>query len=538
MTALSTNFGHLVREDYERLIRDGMTDSHAAEVSLRAYRSMTDDGAADHSNHFCEEPGACEEFGSELDRAFVDSMFPLLERGSQAWQCWAPEEDWELWYAEHEADPKREEIDAAVFEEFTARRAKADAERAAALTSAKHDQHVAMMADWWGISMDEARDRIDAEETWIANYRAEHPEATRGEAEAARINEHTAALVHHEGVKKRLEQLRIDAEARRLFVVETGGFGLFDPSRVLDIHDPGTASTGYLIEKVLERGQLSMLFADSYVGKSFLTLDWAARITMGRDWIGRDVQSGRVLYLAMEGHATLRTRLEAWEAFNFATVDRDRLVAYPNVVNLLDPNSLASLADYQAQEQFDLIVVDTLSRSISGADENSTELMGAYIAALSRLREAHEPSHVLTVHHAKKGEVEVYRGSTTLGAGMDAVFAMRRANLNDPNDEGRRLLFQKTKSYDPPPTVSLAFRQVPPSAVLVRDISAGVDPVTRLLLTMPPPVTRSDLKSALVAAGMYGSEGSANARIQKLLGIGALLTDGIHITVGAGHAVP
>ena len=49
---------------------------------------------------------------------------------------------------------------------------------------------------------------------------------------------------------------------------------------------------------------------------------------------------------------------------------------------------------------------------------------GAYVAALSKVREASAETSVLVVHHSKKDAPDEYRGSTVLFAALDRVLCL------------------------------------------------------------------------------------------------------------------
>lgn len=71
-----------------------------------------------------------------------------------------------------------------------------------------------------------------------------------------------------------------------------------------------------------------------------------------------------------------------------------------------------------------LIVIDTLSRSMTG-DENDTRDMNAFVRGCDRLREA-TGAAVLVVHHSGWSSDERMRGSTVLMAAADSVVAVTR----------------------------------------------------------------------------------------------------------------
>ena len=72
----------------------------------------------------------------------------------------------------------------------------------------------------------------------------------------------------------------------------------------------------WLIEGVMERGALVVLYGPPGEGKSFTALDWALSVATGRAWVGRSVKKGPVIYVVAEGGAGIRKRVQAWQEVN------------------------------------------------------------------------------------------------------------------------------------------------------------------------------------------------------------------------------
>jgi hypothetical protein len=96
-----------------------------------------------------------------------------------------------------------------------------------------------------------------------------------------------------------------------------------------------------------------------------------------------------------------------------------------------------------------LIIIDTLSRALCGADENSSKEMGAVVRATSILQED-GARHILWVHHVPHG-VDRLRGHGSLEAAIDTAIHVthdqgsniRRATVTKANDseEGEQVAF-------------------------------------------------------------------------------------------------
>src|SRR5687768_8990587 len=68
----------------------------------------------------------------------------------------------------------------------------------------------------------------------------------------------------------------------------------------------------WLIDGVLPASGEVMVYGAPGEGKSFLALDWALSVATGKDWQGRRVRAGPVIYVVAEGAAGLIRRTVAW----------------------------------------------------------------------------------------------------------------------------------------------------------------------------------------------------------------------------------
>lgn len=194
------------------------------------------------------------------------------------------------------------------------------------------------------------------------------------------------------------------------------------------------APPDWLVPGYLQAGVLAELAGPSGIGKSFLALDWALRLSSplptGVEFVDRsDPEPGRhVLYFAAEGANGLLRRIEAWERENDQAWDDRALMFRPDVPSLLEAGSLSLyLTMVQDTGPWDLIVIDTLARSIVGADENSAQDMGRVVDAAEKIRRAAGGATVLLVHHFGKNSDEE-RGSSALFGAMDNVTYIHRTS--------------------------------------------------------------------------------------------------------------
>lgn len=179
----------------------------------------------------------------------------------------------------------------------------------------------------------------------------------------------------------------------------------------------------FLVDKVLVRNSLVVIFGPPGVGKSFLKTDIGAHVALGAWWQGREVKGGDVLAIDAEGAGGLPQRMAAWKKLNRVHQVPGH-VTYPGAVNLLDPMQVDVVVDVCRRRRFALITIDTVARSMAGGDENSAKDMGLVILAADRIRKA-SGGTVALIHHTGKDATAGMRGSSALEGAADTVLEVR-----------------------------------------------------------------------------------------------------------------
>jgi hypothetical protein len=191
---------------------------------------------------------------------------------------------------------------------------------------------------------------------------------------------------------------------------------------LLDI-EFGTSSSS-LVEDWLDEGAVSITFGDTNCGKTFFTLDMALHVAMGKEWNGKQVKQGAVLYIAAEGGGGIKKRISAFKrAFHLESSDIPfRLLSSSiDLRNGADAPLLISEIKAEGARingKFVLVVIDTLSRALSGGNENDSKDMGSLIKNLDRIRDA-TGAHVNVVHHSGKNQAQGARGHSNLKCAVD-----------------------------------------------------------------------------------------------------------------------
>lgn len=186
------------------------------------------------------------------------------------------------------------------------------------------------------------------------------------------------------------------------------------------------------VEDLLTTGSMSVVYGPSNCGKTFFIVDLALHVAWGREWRGRAVDQGAVVYLSLEGAQGIRNRMAAFRKHHELGDAALPFIAMPKPVNLLnddaDVNAVIALTQHVSDQTglpVRMVIIDTLSRAMAGGNENSPEDMTALIGNCDRIRDA-TGSHVCIVHHSGKDEAKGARGHSSLRAATDTEIEIKR----------------------------------------------------------------------------------------------------------------
>lgn len=223
----------------------------------------------------------------------------------------------------------------------------------------------------------------------------------------------------------------------------------------------------WLIPGLLPAHGIGMLYGESGSFKSFLALDMALSLAFGipGQWNAPPVKND-VLFLAGEGPvATAKKRWPAWmEWQNIEFRNDHRFFIMPEVPLYTDSaaweNVKLDLVELKAKPS--LIVIDTLTRLLTGLDENSAKdasMVTKFMEQLARYFEC----FVLAIHHTGKDQNKGMRGSSALYANVDTVISTKL------KQGGTELRVKKQKDADVQDEVScFAVKEIRQSIVLAR----------------------------------------------------------------------
>lgn len=243
----------------------------------------------------------------------------------------------------------------------------------------------------------------------------------------------------------------------------------------------------YLIQGLLPANELSVLYGRPGCGKSFLALDAALHIAAGRAWAGRKVRAGGVVYVASEAARGMLKRIVA--SLGHHGLDRTLPFALLTIAPDLgqresDADGLADEILAQIPPSFDpqLIILDTLARSMVGGDESGSASMGIFVENAGRLAKKLGAA-ILVIHHMGKDRLRGMRGSSALLGAIEALWKI------DPEEPG---VVRVAKMKDDADGLVIPFRL---TRVVIGSNTDG-DPITTCVVTVNTAATAPPRETA------------------------------------------
>jgi hypothetical protein len=321
--------------------------------------------------------------------------------------------------------------------------------------------------------------------------------------------------------------LGVEGDARTLAARGEGG-EVFETARssfkfemLADLQSEPPKS--WLVYKFLAESEFVVWYGEPGGGKSVAAADVAAHVASGRDWLGMKVNQKPVLYFAAERRSIMARRF----------LGLQRLMELPSSTPLCLGSGQLDIRDSNAADGFidailemedahgqavGLVVLDTLSKNLSGGDENSSIDVGAAVKNIERIREA-TTATVMAIHHvgAAQDSKERMRGSTVLLGAVDGNALVTGGNggltiklkKNNDDPETGRVVRAEIASFetgvdDEDEPVSVPYLRLPSGNMV------GLPPIMKLIPKALAPaanVALASLRKAMDADGI-ASDGS------------------------------
>ena len=182
-----------------------------------------------------------------------------------------------------------------------------------------------------------------------------------------------------------------------------------------------------LIKGLVPKNALTVVWGAPSCGKSFWILDAAIHIAIHRDYQGRRIVQGPMVYISGEGGKQINNRVEAWRRHNGEDGIDIPLLCYDAAPVL--PEDAKDLIDCIRHDLDGAtpagLVIDTVNKVIFGSTSNDDD-MRALVRSL-RIMIAELDSAILALHHCGWDQAHM-SGSRVLQADADCELAVSDSN--------------------------------------------------------------------------------------------------------------
>ena len=173
-------------------------------------------------------------------------------------------------------------------------------------------------------------------------------------------------------------------------------------------------------------------------GKTFIVADAVFHVAMAHlglctHWAGRKILAGSVCYVSGEGVTGLKRRLVAMRRhygvegkpvpFGFIPVAPD--LGHEGGDHAVLVEEIRAWQESKGYPPVRVVIVDTLSRSMHGADESTARDMSMFVTNCEHISNA-LGCLVIPIHHAGKDAARGTRGSNSLGGASDVIWYVEK----------------------------------------------------------------------------------------------------------------
>jgi hypothetical protein len=211
-----------------------------------------------------------------------------------------------------------------------------------------------------------------------------------------------------------------------------------------------TTTKEEIVQGILGAGEFSLFVAKPGMGKSVLVGDIGMHIAAGRDWHGKKVKQGLVVFFAAERKKITERRVAAWGKKHGVTNIPFVVVGgkLDLTTGLIDAKTLgATIKGLEEKCGFEcvLIILDTVTRTFGPGDQHQSRDMQRYVQSVDELHRA-TTAHIAAIHHSPwsddrgkgaidlDGAIDVSFVVKVKGTGPAKVFTLECTGANDGDD--------------------------------------------------------------------------------------------------------
>ena len=185
-----------------------------------------------------------------------------------------------------------------------------------------------------------------------------------------------------------------------------------------------------LVQDLLCPEQISVMYGPPNTGKTFIALELARCLSAGQSFLGLETKKVDVFLVELEGQHGMAKRAKAIQTF-FPINHSDKQVLIGFGSFNLQVESLGG----KFQERFEksgfhpkLLIIDTLSMAMNGADENSSAMTSAVMSLKGIAKTC--GTHVMVIHHSGKDPSKGARGHSSLKGAVDTEILIQDNKLS------------------------------------------------------------------------------------------------------------
>jgi len=213
----------------------------------------------------------------------------------------------------------------------------------------------------------------------------------------------------------------------------------------------------FLVEDLIESNSLNLLVSPSFTGKTYVAIDLCRSIINSKSFIGKTVDNGGVIFIDNEmkpKHFYKRLRKIGFEDPDQSFIYYNRM--FPDVNDQNERQQFKDQIKYIKNfNDTKLIIIDSLSSSTNGLEENSNKDMREFMDFLNEISEI---CSVLLIHHTGKYNNpnnltrEDIRGASCIFGYCDNVFVI------DAFEDTRTIKSLKARNQDKlPEAITFSF---------------------------------------------------------------------------------
>jgi len=207
-------------------------------------------------------------------------------------------------------------------------------------------------------------------------------------------------------------------------------FETFSLNNLNNIKENDNKENNWLVNNILPKNSLIILYGNSGTGKTFVSLDITLHLSHNLNWKNQKINNnGLIIYCIGEGINGINNRIKAWHNYYNCKYDAPFILISIEAISFLDKTNIDKMINTLEKivEEYNLpinlIVLDTLSKASIGYDENSSKDMGEFLYNFDIIKKYFNTS-IMFIHHSGKNNTKGMRGSSYLLGTVDTCIRL------------------------------------------------------------------------------------------------------------------